>query len=139
MASISNAPSAAAPGAALPAFDFLAVLQDEVDGRRLLSPHKFMALMKLDVDAFARLARVHRDTVSQAPGAPDIQAFLDESARVLCSACAVSAGDLDRTIAWYQNEPLAPFGGKTAETLVSDGRADDVIRYIESLNAGFVG
>jgi len=40
---------------------------------------------------------------------------------------------------WYRNEPLPVFGYKTAEQLVSDGRADDVIRYVVSLEAGAAG
>jgi hypothetical protein len=40
---------------------------------------------------------------------------------------------------WYRNEPLPVFGYKTAEQLVSDGRAEDVIRYVVSLEAGAAG
>jgi hypothetical protein len=49
------------------------------------------------------------------------------------------SGDVERALFWYRNEPLQPFGYKTAEQLVSDGRTEDLLRYIESLEAGAAG
>ena len=48
-------------------------------------------------------------------------------------------GEVDRALFWYRNEPLQPFGYKTAERLVSEGRSDDVLRYVMSLEAGPAG
>ena len=48
-------------------------------------------------------------------------------------------GDGDRAIFWYRNAPIAPFDYKTAEELVSEGRTEDLIRYIQSLEAGALG
>ena len=125
--------------AKLPTFELLEELKDEVDGRVILSPTKFISLMKLDLNVFAQHARVHRNTVARAPASLSVQNFLRVNVRVLRAAYDVSGRDLGRAIFWYQNEPLAPFDYKTAETLVSDGRVDDVVRYVESLEAGFVG
>jgi hypothetical protein len=41
--------------------------------------------------------------------------------------------------AWYSSDSLPVFDGKTAEQLVAEGRASDVLRYIEVLGAGFAG
>lgn len=38
--------------------------------------------------------------------------------------------------AWYRSEPLAGFSGQTAMRLVRDGRADDVLDYIDAVDAG---
>jgi hypothetical protein len=38
--------------------------------------------------------------------------------------------------AWYRSEPLAGFSGQTAMQLVKDGRADDVLDYIDAVDAG---
>lgn len=43
------------------------------------------------------------------------------------------AGNDDAASAWM-NEPLPAFDGKTPAQLVSDGREDDVLGYIDSLN-----
>ncbi|MBD8556093.1 DUF2384 domain-containing protein [Rhizobium sp. CFBP 8762] len=38
--------------------------------------------------------------------------------------------------AWYRSEPLPGFSGQTAMQLVRDGRADDVLDYIDAVDAG---
>ncbi len=38
--------------------------------------------------------------------------------------------------AWYCSEPLAGFSGQTAMQLVRDGRAADVLDYVDAVNAG---
>lgn len=38
--------------------------------------------------------------------------------------------------AWYRSEPLPGFSGQTAMRLVRDGRADDVLAYIDVIDAG---
>jgi uncharacterized protein (DUF2384 family) len=72
------------------------------------------------------------------PNSEGVQRFLREAVRVLRAATDVS-GDVGRAMFWYRNEPLPVFGYKTAEQLVSDGRAEDVIRYVVSLEAGAAG
>lgn len=38
--------------------------------------------------------------------------------------------------AWYRSEPLAGFGGLTAMQLVREGRAAEVMDYIDAVEAG---
>jgi len=38
--------------------------------------------------------------------------------------------------AWYRSEPLSGFSGQTAMQLVRSGRADEVLDYIDSVDAG---
>lgn len=38
--------------------------------------------------------------------------------------------------AWYRSEPLPGFSGFTAMQLVRDGRADEVLDYIDAVDAG---
>jgi uncharacterized protein (DUF2384 family) len=44
-------------------------------------------------------------------------------------------GNDDAANAWM-NEPIPAFDGKTPAQLVSDGREDDVLAYIDSLRLG---
>jgi len=69
----------------------------------------------------------------------DIQSSIRTIQQVLAAATAVSGGDLEAAILWYRNEPLAPFNYKTAESLVAEGRAADVLSLLESFQAGFAG
>lgn len=120
-------------------FELVDQLRDEVEGKPILSPAKFIQLMNLDVNSFAKHARVHRNTVNRAPAALSVQTHLRDNVRVLKAAFDASGQDMKRAIFWYQNEPLAPFDYKTAEMLVAEGRADDVIRLLESYDSGFSG
>ena len=38
--------------------------------------------------------------------------------------------------AWYRSQPLSGFAGRTAMQLVKDGRAEDVLDYIDAVDAG---
>lgn len=38
--------------------------------------------------------------------------------------------------AWYRSEPLPGFSGQTAMQLVRSGRADEVLDYIDAIDAG---
>ncbi len=38
--------------------------------------------------------------------------------------------------AWYRSQPLPGFSGKTAMQLVREGRADEVLEYIDAVDAG---
>lgn len=48
------------------------------------------------------------------------------------------AGNDDAASAWM-NEPLPSLEGRTPAQLVGEGRADDVLRYIDSLKSGASG
>ncbi|WP_315856279.1 hypothetical protein [Burkholderia cepacia] len=67
-----------------------------------------------------------------------IQRFLRETLRVLRAATDVS-GDVERAIFWFKNEPLREFDYKTAQTLLSEGRADAAIKYLQMTEVGFLG
>ena len=65
-------------------------------------------------------------------------AFLDDALAVI-RAAALLSGDLRKAACWYFADSIDVFDGLTAEALVLQGRARDVLRYIESLEAGFSG
>jgi hypothetical protein len=47
--------------------------------------------------------------------------------------------DPQRAIFLVKNEPVPAFRHKTLLQLVQEGRTEDVIGYLESISAGFVG
>lgn len=114
-------------------------LLEEIREDDHLSPSKFIQIMHLDVGTFARNAKVHRNTVARAPAAPSVQTHIRDNIRVLRAAYDVAGRDVKNAIFWFKNEPLPEFDYKTAETLVAEGRADDVIRLLESYEAGAAG
>ena len=117
---------------------FLDFLHDQEAGASTLSPMRFGDVLRIDIQTLAALAHVHRNTISRAPASESVQKFLREALRVIRAAHDQS-GDVSRAIFWYRNEPLPPFGYKTAEQLVSEGRTEDVLRYVASLEVGAAG
>ena len=115
---------------------FLAELQ-EGDGL-FISPELYAKKLALDKQRLAELAHVHRNTVGRMPESPQLQKYLRESIRVLAAATDL-VGNASKAAFWYRNQPLSDFNYQTAETLVSEGRAEDVVRYIEMLSAGSTG
>lgn len=40
---------------------------------------------------------------------------------------------------WFHNEPIDVFDNQTAEQLVAAGRSENLLRYLRSLEAGWLG
>ncbi|WP_175760713.1 DUF2384 domain-containing protein [Burkholderia ambifaria] len=130
-----------APAEAIPTFkaDFGALMSYLRDANAVsISPCRYISVLRLELQDIAKQAHVHRSTISRAPDSETIQRFLRETLRVLRAATDVS-GDVERAIFWFKNEPLREFDYKTAQTLVSEGRADAAIKYLQMAEAGFLG
>lgn len=117
---------------------FLDYLQDIETGTPSLSPRRYGQVLRLDMQTLAAQAHVHRNTISRAPDAESVQRYLRESVRVMRAAADVT-GSVEKAIFWFKNNPLATFDYKTPQELVSEGRTEVLIRYIQSLQAGFAG
>lgn len=113
-------------------------LRDAKIGPSALSPKRFADALNLDLRSLAALAHVHPSTLRHAPESASVQLFLREVLRVLRAASDLSS-NIQAAAFWYRNEPLRTFGYKTAERLVSEGRTDDVLHFIASLEAGAAG
>lgn len=108
------------------------------EGEPIISPRLFASALSMDLQTLANLSHVHRITVSRAPGAEKLQTFLRDAIRVLGAAADIN-GSLPDALFWFRNEPIDVFGYENAEKLVSNGRAEDLLRYLRSLQAGFLG
>ena len=117
---------------------FIEFLKDPDQPAPVLSPKRFSQAMHIDLQTLAEQAHVHRNTISRAPGSRGVQDFLREALRVIKAATDLN-GDLNKALFWYRNEPLSVFGYKTPERLVSEGRTDDLLRYVASIEAGAAG
>ena len=117
---------------------FVEFLKEPDEPAPVLSPKRFSQAMHIDLQTLAEQAHVHRNTISRAPGSRGVQDFLREALRVIKAATDLN-GDLNKALFWYRNEPLSVFGYKTAERLVSEGRTDDLLPYMASLEAGAAG
>ena len=117
---------------------FVDFLRDSDTPAPLLSPKRFSQALHIDLQMLAEQAHVHRNTITRAPGSRGVQEFLREALRIIKAATDLN-GDLNKALFWYRNEPLSVFGYKTAERLVSEGRTNDLLRHIASVEAGAAG
>lgn len=46
------------------------------------------------------------------------------------------AGSSHAARAWYQSHPIAALGNMTAAALVAEGRGEDVLRFLNHIEAG---
>lgn len=115
---------------------FLLELQE--GDQLFISPELYADKLALDRHRLAELAHVHRDTVRRMPKSPQLQKYLRESIRILAAATDL-VGSAPKAAFWFRNQPISDFEYKTAEVLVSERRAEDVLRYIDMLSAGSAG
>jgi hypothetical protein len=109
------------------------------EGRPTIEPARFADALSLQVKELADLAGVHRTTVAEKPTNPKLQSFLRDALRALSAAAEVSGGDMNRAAYWFRNVPIPEFDHRTAADLVSGGRVDAVIAYLESIEGGSTG
>ncbi len=103
-----------------------------------ISPTKFAEVLDYPQQTIAELAHVHRNTVRNNPYSPDLQNYMRDAVRVLQAASDLR-GNIDEALFWFKNHPIRDFERKTADRLVADGKAEAVLRYLRSLEAGATG
>ena len=108
------------------------------DASPSISPKRYGLVFRVDMQTLAAQAHVHRNTVRLAPDTDAIQSHLRESIRVMRAAADIS-GSIEKALYWYKNHPLPIFDYKTPQDLVSEKRTDALVKYIQSLRAGYIG
>lgn len=116
---------------------FLETLR-EPGTRTALSPAALANALGISIQKLASVARVHRNTVSLTPASPKLQEAMVDIVRVLSATHALN-GDIERTLFWFRNQPIADFRHFTAIQLVGQGEVQALVDYIESISAGPTG
>jgi len=117
-------------------FEQLQVFLRDEDGT--ISPGRFASVFSLDLTALASAAHVSMEKLVKTPNDESVQRYLRESLQITREATGISQ-TVERALFWFKNAPLQPFDYKTGHELASEGRTSDVLRYINSLQAGFSG
>jgi uncharacterized protein (DUF2384 family) len=113
-----------------------AFLNDVTDPQGLFLPLRMSATMRIPMAHLARIAKVHRNSLSRHPKSPSVQARLGEVARVITTAADLLGGDTAKAIVWFRHQPLSGFDGQTAEELVALGQTPAVLAHLETLRDG---
>jgi hypothetical protein len=101
------------------------------------APGRIAEALRTTRDEVARTIGLGRDAVSRPDrvASPRTQRRLREMVEIL-NRVEPRFGSVLIAYAWYRSEPLSGFDGQTAMQLVRDGRAAEVMDYIEAVDAG---
>lgn len=113
----------------------MALTQYADDG--FFAPRKMAAAYRTTTEEIARTAGLGKDAVQRKERvrADKTQRRLREMAEVL-NKVEPRFGSALMAYAWYRSEPLSGFSGHTAMQLVRSGRAEEVLDYIDAVDAG---
>ncbi|MBW4330252.1 MbcA/ParS/Xre antitoxin family protein [Stakelama sp. CBK3Z-3] len=103
----------------------------------LFAPRKMTAALRTTSDELARSLGLGKDAIQRKDriASDRTQRRLRQMAEVL-NKVEPRFGSALLAYAWYRSEPLPGFSGQTAMQLVQANRADDVLTYIDAIDAG---
>jgi uncharacterized protein (DUF2384 family) len=102
------------------------VLMDDVADWFGMSKGQLATTVGVRPETFQRVKRV---------AAPKTQSRVKEMLEII-GRVADWAGGKDQAMAWYRAEPIPAFGGRTAESLVKEGKAAAVRDYLDHVAVG---
>ena len=103
----------------------------------LIETAKLGAVLRISKADLAEIAGLSREAVTKTArlNSPATQARLRDIVDILVRVLPWS-GSLPQAFAWYRAQPLPSFGDMTAQDLVQQGRARDVMAYLSRIAAG---
>lgn len=103
----------------------------------LFAPKKIADVLRTTSEEIARTAGLGKDAVQRKDRvrSDKTQRRLREMVEIV-NKVEPRFGSALMAYAWYRSEPLSGFSGHTAMQLVRDGRADEVLDFIDAVDAG---
>lgn len=103
----------------------------------LFSPRKIANVLRTTSEEIARTAGLGKDAIQRKDRirSDRTQRRLREMTEVV-NKVEPRFGSALMAYAWYRSEPLPGFSGMTAMQLVREGRAEEVLDYIDAVDAG---
>lgn len=103
----------------------------------MFAPRKIANALRTTSEEVARTAGLGKDAVQRKDRVRSdrTQRRLREMVEVL-NKVEPRFGTALMAYAWYRSEPLSGFSGQTAMQLVRAGRVDEVLDYIDAVDAG---
>ena len=101
------------------------------------APRKIAEALRTTSEEVARTAGLGKDAVQRKDRvrSDKTQRRLREMVEIV-NKVEPRLGSALMAYAWYRSEPLPGFSGQTAMQLVRGGRADEVLDYIDAVDAG---
>lgn len=103
----------------------------------LFAPKKIADAFRTTSEEIARTAGLGKDAVQRRERvrSDKTQRRLREMVEIV-NKVEPRFGSALMAYAWYRSEPLPGFSGRTAMQLVREGRADEVLDFIDAVDAG---
>ncbi|AZO28455.1 MULTISPECIES: antitoxin Xre/MbcA/ParS toxin-binding domain-containing protein [unclassified Mesorhizobium] len=103
----------------------------------LFAPKKIADAFRTTSEEIARTAGLGKDAVQRRERvrSDKTQRRLRELVEIV-NKVEPRFGSALMAYAWYRSEPLPGFSGRTAMQLVREGRADEVLDFIDAVDAG---
>lgn len=103
----------------------------------LFEPRKIAAVLRTSSEEIALTVGLAKDALQRRTRirSDKTQRRLRELVEVLNKVQPRFGSEL-MAYAWYRSEPLPGFDGRTAMQLVQDGKAQQVLEYIDAVDAG---
>jgi uncharacterized protein (DUF2384 family) len=103
----------------------------------IFAPRRIAEAFRTTSEEIARTAGLGRDAIQRRDRirSDKTQRRLREMIEVI-NKVEPRFGSALMAYAWYRSEPLPGFSGQTAMQLVRSGQADDVLDYIDAVDAG---
>ncbi|TWG64089.1 MbcA/ParS/Xre antitoxin family protein [Aminobacter sp. J44] len=103
----------------------------------IFSPRKIAEVLRTTSEEIARSAGLGKDAIQRKDRlrSDKTQRRLREVTEII-NKVEPRFGSALMAYAWYRSEPLPGFSGLTAMQLVREGRANEVLDYIDAVDAG---
>ena len=103
----------------------------------IFAPRKIADALRTTSEEIARTAGLGKDAVQRKERirSDKTQRRLREMIEIV-NKVEPRFGSALMAYAWYRSEPLSGFSGQTAMQLVREGRADDVLDFVDAVDAG---
>jgi hypothetical protein len=102
------------------------------------SSELFARCLEMPKTELLALIGATNDAPSELVDDSKVQRFIWESLIVLGAALVLNK-DEERVRLWFRREKISDFGHKTPAVLVAEGKADALLKYIESISFGSSG
>ena len=100
-----------------------------------LSARNVAERLGVTLTELAGMIGVARNTLVAKTGARKVDSALSPVVRILAMAGEMAGGE-DRAAIWFKHQPIPGWAGKTAYDLVSEGKSDKVLAYLEAVRSG---
>lgn len=100
-----------------------------------LSARNVAERLGVTLTELAGMIGVARNTLVAKTGARKVDSALSPVVRILAMASEMAGGE-DRAAIWFKHQPIPGWAGKTAFDLVSEGKSDKVLAYLEAVRSG---